>query len=103
VKDDRNLHGPGAVAVPGVVAGMEEAHRRHARMPWRELLASGVRLAGEGLGVDWWTSMMIARSAADLRRYPASGAASPQDGLPPQPPWGIKDERRVDPDGAKAR
>lgn len=23
VKDDRNLHGPGSVAVPGVVAGME--------------------------------------------------------------------------------
>ncbi|MFX4670174.1 gamma-glutamyltransferase, partial [Acinetobacter baumannii] len=27
VKDDRNLHGPGSIAVPGVVAGMEEAHR----------------------------------------------------------------------------
>src|SRR5215813_13833390 len=25
VKDDRNLHGPGSIAVPGVVAGMEEA------------------------------------------------------------------------------
>ena len=87
VEDDRNLHGPGAVAVPGVVAGMEEAHRRHAKMPWRDLLAPGVRFAGEGLGVDWWTSMMIAGSAADLRRYPASAAAYLQDGLPPQPQW----------------
>ena len=67
VKDDRNIHGPGAIAVPGVVAGMEEAHRRHAKMPWRELLAPSVALAGEGLAVDWWTTLMIASAAADLR------------------------------------
>jgi gamma-glutamyltranspeptidase / glutathione hydrolase len=102
VKDDRNLHGPGAVAVPGVVAGMEQAHRRHARMPWRELLAPGIRFAGEGLGVDWWTSLMIAGSAADLRRYPASAAAYLQDGLPPQPQWGIKADMRLNQDQLKA-
>ena len=39
VKDDRNCYGPGAIAVPGVVAGLGEAHRRHAKMPWRDLLA----------------------------------------------------------------
>jgi gamma-glutamyltranspeptidase/glutathione hydrolase len=102
VKDDRNLHGPGSVAVPGVVAGMEEAHRRHAKMPWRDLVAPGVALAGEGLGVDWWTSMMIAGSAADLRRYPASAAAYLQDGLPPQPQWGIKADVRLNQDRLKA-
>ena len=36
---------------------------------------------------------MIASAAADLRRYPASAAAYLQDGLPPNPPWGIKAER----------
>jgi gamma-glutamyltranspeptidase/glutathione hydrolase len=95
VKDDRNLHGPGSVAVPGVVAGMEEAHRRHARLPWRDLLAPSVALAGDGLAVDWWTTLMIGSVAADLRRYDASAASYLIDGLPPHAPWGIKSNVRL--------
>lgn len=95
VKDDRNLFGPGSIAVPGVVAGMEEAHRRHARLPWKELLQPSVKLAGEGLLVDWWTTLMIATGAADLRRYPESAAAYLQDGLPPSGPWSIKASIRL--------
>ena len=102
VKDDRNIHGPGAIAVPGVVAGMEEAHRRHAKMPWQELLAPSVALAGEGLAVDWWTTLMIASAAADLRRYPASATAYLVDGLPPNAPWGIKTKVRLPQDRLKA-
>ncbi|MGE0288354.1 MAG: gamma-glutamyltransferase [Bradyrhizobium sp.] len=102
VKDDRNLQGPGSIAVPGVVAGMEEAHRRHAKMPWKELLAPSAKLAGEGLLVDWWTTLMIASGALDLRRYPASAAAYLQDGLPPSAPWGIKSSVRLPQDKLKA-
>jgi len=95
VQDDRNLVGPGSIAVPGVVAGHEEAHRRYAKMPWRELLLPAINLAGEGLLVDWWTTLAIARSAADLRRYPASGEAYLVDGLPPNPQWGIRSAVRL--------
>ena len=102
VKDDRNLHGPGSIAVPGVVAGMEQAHRRYARKPWKELLGPAVDLAGQGLLVDWWTTLMIASSAADLRRYPASTAAYLQDGLPPNAQWGIKSTVRLPQDRLKA-
>jgi gamma-glutamyltranspeptidase/glutathione hydrolase len=102
VRDDRNLHGPGSIAVPGVVAGMEQAHRRHARMPWQELLGASVDLAGDGLLVDWWTTLMIASAAADLRRYPASAAAYLQDGLPPNAQWGIKSTVRLPQDRLKA-
>src|SRR4029078_10958058 len=102
VKDDRNLHGPGSIAVPGVVAGMEEHHRAHAKMPWQELLGPSVALAGEGLLVDWWTTLMIASSAADLRRYPASSDAFLKDGLPPNATWGIKTETRLPPENMKA-
>ena len=102
VKDDRNLHGPGSIAVPGVVAGMEEAHRRHAKLPWKELLGPSIYLAGEGLLVDWWTTLMIASCAADLRRYPASAAAYLRDGLPPNAQWGIKSTVRLPQDRLKA-
>src|SRR6201996_9080104 len=102
VKDDRNLHGPGSIAVPGVVAGLEEAHRRHAKMPWRDLLGPAIALAGEGLFVDWWTTLMIASSAADLRRYPASTAAYLIDGLPPYPQWGTRSLLRLPRDTLKA-
>lgn len=102
VKDDRNVHGPGSIAVPGVVAGMEEAHRRYAKMPWKDLLAPAAALAGEGLLVDWWTTVTISGSAADLRRFPASAAAFLKDGLPPSAPWGIKSETRLPQDTLKA-
>ncbi len=95
VKDDRNIHGPGSIAVPGVVAGMEEAYRRHAKLSWKDLVAPAAKLAGEGLLVDWWTTLMIASSAIDLRRYPASAEAYLTDGLPPNAPWGIKAETRL--------
>ena len=54
-----------------------------------------MKLAGEGLLVDWWTTLMIASSAADLRRYPASAAAYLKDGLPPNAEWGIKSVVRM--------
>jgi len=102
VKDDRNLHGPGSIAVPGVVAGMEQAHQRHARLPWQELLAPAVALAGEGLLVDGYTTAAIASAAADLRRYPASAALYLEDGLPPSPHWGIRDVVRLPQEKLKA-
>jgi len=102
VKDDRNIHGPGSIAVPGMVAGMSDAHRRHGRMTWKELLAPAVKFAGEGLPVDWWTTLMIASCAIDLRRYPSSAAAYLVDGLPPAPLWAIRAEVRLPQDKFKA-
>src|SRR4051812_46142095 len=102
VKDDRNLHGPGSIAVPGVVAGLEAAHRRYARLPWQDLVTPSVNLAAQGLLVDWWTTVMISSCAADLRRYPASTAAYLKDGLPPNPQWGAKAVTRLPQEQLKA-
>ena len=95
VAGDRNLHGPASIAVPGVVAGMEMAHQRHARLPWRDLVMPAAELARQGLLVDWFTTEIVATGAADLRRYPTSRAAFLVDGLPPTAMWGIKTEVRL--------
>ena len=41
--------GAAAVAVPGTVLGLEEAHRRWGTVPWAELAAPAARLAREGV------------------------------------------------------
>jgi len=41
--------GPASCAVPGVVAGLESAHRRYGRLPWAELVAPAVELARAGV------------------------------------------------------
>jgi gamma-glutamyltranspeptidase/glutathione hydrolase len=102
VKDDRNIAGPGSIAVPGVVAGHEAAHQRHARMKWKDLLAPSIKLASEGLLVDWWTTLEITSSVAELSKYPASAAAYLQNGLPPNPQWGIRSTVRLPQETLKA-
>jgi gamma-glutamyltranspeptidase/glutathione hydrolase len=41
--------GEGSVAVPGLVAGLEEAHRRFGSVPWPQLVDPAIDLAGRGL------------------------------------------------------
>jgi gamma-glutamyltranspeptidase/glutathione hydrolase len=41
--------GEGSVAVPGLVAGLEEAHRRFGTVPWPQLLEPAIELAAAGL------------------------------------------------------
>jgi gamma-glutamyltranspeptidase/glutathione hydrolase len=44
--------GPGSVAVPGLLAGLEEAHCRFATREWADLVAPAVDLAHEGFERD---------------------------------------------------
>jgi gamma-glutamyltranspeptidase/glutathione hydrolase len=44
--------GEGSVAVPGLLHGLVEAHRRYASRPWVELVEPGIALAQEGFVRD---------------------------------------------------
>jgi gamma-glutamyltranspeptidase/glutathione hydrolase len=97
VKDDRNVQGATAVAVPGVVAGMARAHERFGRMPWRELVAPAVRLAQEGMLLDWFAGLQIASAARALAADREAAALFLEDGCwPPLAGWTALTEKRLD-------
>ena len=87
VVEHRNLHGPLAVALPGLADGLRLAHERFGSMPLRELVAPALALAEEGFAVDWYATQMVAGAAAELRRYPHAAGLWLPTGLPPVPPW----------------
>jgi gamma-glutamyltranspeptidase/glutathione hydrolase len=85
VVEQRNLHGPLSIAVPGQAAGLGLAHRRHASMPWADLCAPAIALARRGLPVTWYTTLRIAAGARELDRYAPARAIYLPDGMPPAP------------------
>ncbi|RMF41609.1 MAG: gamma-glutamyltransferase [Alphaproteobacteria bacterium] len=86
VEGDRNVTGPLAVAVPGLVAGLGLAHERFARLGWAALVAPSVALSETGLPVDWYATMMIGHAARGLARWGATAERFLPGGHPPAIP-----------------
>ena len=80
VVEDRNVMGATAVAVPGVVSGMDLAHKNFGKLAWRELVTPAAKLASEGLIVDWYTSLVIGANARVLSQDPDCAALFLEDG-----------------------
>jgi gamma-glutamyltranspeptidase/glutathione hydrolase len=96
VKDDRNVQGASAVAVPGLVAGMALAHERFGRLPWRDLVAPAVRLAREGALLDWFAGLQIASAARFLASDPDAAALFLEEGQwPPLAGWTALTDKRL--------
>ena len=83
VLDNRNVLGPYSVAVPGYVAGVALAAERFATLSWPDLLAPAVRLAEQGLTVDWYSSLKIASSAQDISAFESTRSVYLPDGQVP--------------------
>jgi len=89
VLDDRNVHGPMAIVVPGQVAGMALALERFGTKSWREVLSPAIQLAEQGMGVDWYLTLKVATSAKELARYPSTASIWLPGGYPPVTPAGV--------------
>jgi gamma-glutamyltranspeptidase/glutathione hydrolase len=74
--------GPLASGVPGTVAGLWAAHERFGTLPWAELVAPAVALAG-GFEVRERQARQIAMGEENLRVFPNTAATFLPGGAPP--------------------
>src|SRR5688572_26224931 len=82
---EQSVTGHLAAGVPGSVGGLTEAHRAMGRLPFAEVIAPAIVLAGDGFVVDEYRSRSIADDSARLATFPASRASFLPDGRPPAP------------------
>lgn len=83
VADDRNVHGPLSIAIPGHVDGMATALEKFGTMAFGEVMQPAIDLADEGLAIDWYLTLKVATMARELSRYPATRDIWLPGGLPP--------------------
>jgi gamma-glutamyltranspeptidase / glutathione hydrolase len=70
--------GPRAAGIPGVVRGLELAHRKFGKLPWRELVEPAVQLARDGVVLD---SFHADEMAAVTRTMAEFAGKVPEDKL----------------------
>ncbi len=68
--------GAGAIATPGLVPGLAEAHARFGRVPLSEIVAPAVRAAREGVAVSPFQAQLAEIVAPILTATPAATALS---------------------------
>ena len=95
VLEDRNVHGPLSIAVPGHVDGMGLALERFGTKSWIEVLSPAIQIAEKGIAVDWYLTLKVASVARELTRYASTRNVWMREGFPPATPAGAPLERLV--------
>jgi gamma-glutamyltranspeptidase/glutathione hydrolase len=95
VKDDRNVHGPLSIAVPGHPDGLGVALEQFGTMKLRDVMQPAIELAGQGIAVDWFLTLKTATMAKELARYPVTRDIWLPNGHPPVTAAGAPLERLV--------
>jgi gamma-glutamyltranspeptidase / glutathione hydrolase len=83
---DASLVGYKAVAVPGTVAGLALAHKRHGKLPWSDLVEPARKLAVEGFPVSQYLarSLTVKQTVDRLQKFPESWRIFERNGRPYQ-------------------
>jgi gamma-glutamyltranspeptidase/glutathione hydrolase len=77
---ERSTSGGLAVGVPGLVAGLAEAHRRWGTVPWRELVAPAAETADNGIVVSSWNATTLESRERELLASPETRSIFGSDG-----------------------
>ncbi len=83
VRDDRNVHGPLSVAVPGHVDGLGLALEQFGSMRLADVMQPAIEFADQGMAVDWYLTLKVATMAKELARYPTTRDIWLPQGFPP--------------------
>lgn len=97
VRDDENMIGYRAIAVPGLLAVLAAALEEFGTIGLDRALAPAIELAEGGFEVGWYTSAMFTVDAPVLARFPAAAAAFLRDGRPLRPEAADGADRLVQP------
>jgi len=84
-RGDAGLLGHLAVAVPGVVAGLEEAHSRFGTLTWKELLEPSIELARGFVVRERLTRSYTSAMVDKLRQFNSAAEIFLPGGSPPSP------------------
>ena len=93
VKDDRNVHGPLSIAVPGHPDGLGLALEQFGTLKLADVMKPSIELAEQGIAVDWFLTLKAATMARDLARYPVTRDIWLPNGFPPVTAPGAPFER----------
>ncbi len=96
VEGEKNIHGPGSIAIPGLVDGVRIAHEKFATRSWAQLVQPAVDLATQGPILDWYSSLLIMCAARQIALYDTSRDIYFRDGFPIISQWTAAVEDRLD-------
>ena len=82
VKEQANVHGHAAIAVPGTAAGLAAALERWGTMSLEQALFPAIRLARDGFPVGHHFVLMLVSGRPIMTRYPATRQTYYPDGHP---------------------